>query len=141
MKDQDFLYDIKELEEAAKKLSLEYSIIEGETAQKFIQDTINLFKPFRVTGHLGIGSEKSIILSTEGNEFNFSEKYVLGTAYVFFEQNYYNKNQIFVLQEGKFFSQLLLECSQLEYFITDNSHSFLISVNWYAIEILKIPDK
>ncbi|MBB4808262.1 hypothetical protein HNP38_003604 [Chryseobacterium defluvii] len=137
MGNTDFLYRIKELEEAARKKSLEYSVIEGEKAKEFISTTLEKFKPFRAAGHLGIGSEESIILSIEENEFTFSEKYLSGPVYVFFEQDYYNKNQIFVLKEGAFFSKLLFECSQLEYFITNEKNDYLISVNWYAIEILK----
>ncbi|WP_048501947.1 hypothetical protein [Chryseobacterium sp. BLS98] len=134
--ENDFLYKIKELEAAAKKLLLEYSIIEGENAQKFILDTINKFKPIKVIGNLSIGSDISEKLPTDEYEFNFSEKYISGTVSIFFEQDYYNKNQIFVLKNGKLFSKLMQECYGMEYFLTNDINSYLISVNWYVIEIL-----
>jgi len=134
--ENDFLYKIKELEAAAKKLLLEYSIIEGETAQKFILGTFNKFKPIKVIGNLSIGSDISDKLSTDEYEFNFSEKYISGTVSVFFEQDYYNKNQIFILKNGKLFSKLMQECYGMEYFLTNDINSYLISVNWYVIEIL-----
>lgn len=40
------------------------------------------------------------------------------------------------LKEGKYFSKLIEECYGMEYFMTDEKNSFLISVNWYIIEIL-----
>jgi hypothetical protein len=90
-----------------------------------------------VTGHLSIGSELSEEMSTDEHEFTFSEKYLSGPVYVFFEQDYFNKNQIFVLKKGRLFSQLIQECYGMEYFMTDEKNSFLISVNWYIIEIVK----
>jgi len=137
MENMNFLYKIKELEEAAEKLFLEYSIVEGEMANEFIQATFNKFKPFKVTGHLSIGSEFSEEMSTDEHEFTFSEKYLSGPVYVFFEQDYYNKNQIFVLKEGRHFSKLMQECYGMKYFITDEEKKILISVNWYIIEIAR----
>ncbi|WP_295222077.1 hypothetical protein [uncultured Chryseobacterium sp.] len=137
MENTNFLYKIKELESAAKKLFLEYSIIEAERAGEFIQETINKFKVSKITGHLSIDSEISKKISTDEHEFTFSKEYLSDTAYVFFEQDYYNKNQIFILKEGTLFSELIQECYGMEYFITDEKKSFLISVNWYTIEIVR----
>lgn len=137
MENTNFLYKIKELESAAKKLFLEYSIIEAERAGEFIQETINKFKVSKITGHLSIDSEISKKISTDEHEFTFSKEYLSDTAYVFFEQDYYNKNQIFILKKGNLFSQLIQECYGMEYFITDEKKSFLISVNWYTIEIVR----
>jgi hypothetical protein len=136
MENQVFLYKIEELKAAAKKLFLMHSVIEGVIAERFIKNTFDKFEPFKITDHLSIGSEISEKLSTDEYEFVFSEKYLSGAIYVFFEQDYYNKNQIFVLKEGKYFSKLIEECYGMEYFITDEKNNFLISVNWYTIEIL-----
>ncbi|GAA4160719.1 hypothetical protein GCM10022217_25200 [Chryseobacterium ginsenosidimutans] len=138
MENTDFLYRIKELEAAAKKLFLEYSIIEGKMANEFIQNTFNKFNPFKVVGHLSIGSDISEKLSTDEYEFTFSEKYLSGAVYIFFEQDYYNKNQIFVLKEGKLLSKLIQECYAMEYFITNDKNNYFISVNWYVIELLGV---
>lgn len=124
MENTNFLYKIKELESAAKKLFLEYSIIEAERAGEFIQETINKFKVSKITGHLSIDSEISKKISTDEHEFTFSKEYLSDTAYVFFEQDYYNKNQIFILKEGTLFSELIQECYGMEYFITDEKRAF-----------------
>lgn len=137
MENANFLYKIKELEAAAKKLFLEYSIIEGDRASRFIQMTLNKFKVSKITGHLSIDSEVSKKISTDEHEFTFSKEYLSDAVYVFFEQDHYNKNQIFILKEGTLFSQLIQECYGMEYFITDEKNSFLISVNWYIIEIVR----
>ncbi|KMQ62812.1 hypothetical protein ACM40_06090 [Chryseobacterium sp. BLS98] len=97
---------------------------------------MNKFKPIKVIGNLSIGSDISEKLPTDEYEFNFSEKYISGTVSIFFEQDYYNKNQIFVLKNGKLFSKLMQECYGMEYFLTNDINSYLISVNWYVIEIL-----
>jgi hypothetical protein len=136
MENHVFLHKIEELKTVAKKLFLMHSVIEGEIAERFIKNTFDKFKPFKITDHLSIGSEVSKKLPTDEYEFVFSEKYLSGTVYIFFEQDYYNKNQIFVLKEGKYFSKLIEECYGMEYFITDEKNSFLISVNWYTIEIM-----
>lgn len=56
MESKSFLYKIEELKTVAKKMFLEYSIIEGATAEQFIKNTFNKFKPFKTTNHLSIGS-------------------------------------------------------------------------------------
>lgn len=137
MENTNFLYKIKELESAAKKLFLEHSIIAGERAGEFIQETLNKFKVSKKTGHLSIDNDVSKKISTDEYEFTFSKEYLSDAAYIFFEQNYYNKNQIFILKKGNLFSQLIQECYGMEYFITDEKKSFLISVNWYTIEIVR----
>lgn len=137
MENTNFLYKIKELESAAKKLLLEYSIIEGERAGEFIQMILNKFKVSKITGHLSIDSEVSRKISTDEYEFTFSKEYLSDAVYIFFEQDHYNKNQIFILKEGNLFSQLIQECYGMEYFITDEKKSFLISVNWCTIEIVR----
>lgn len=137
MENTNFLYKIKELESAAKKLFLEYSIIEGEKAGEFIQETLNKFKVSKITGHLSIDNDVSKKMSTDEHEFTFSKEYLSDAVYIFFEQDYHNKNQIFILKEGTLFSQLIQECYGMEYFITDEKKSFLISVNWYIIEIVR----
>lgn len=72
-------------------------------AEAFIKNTFDKFNPVKVTDRLSIGNANSKILPTDKYEFIFSEKYLTGSIYIFFEQDYYNKNQIFVLSEGKYF--------------------------------------
>ncbi|MCX8534711.1 hypothetical protein [Chryseobacterium luquanense] len=136
MENQDYLKKIEELKSVSKKKFLEHSVVEGKIAERFINNVYNKFKPFKITDHLSIGSDISKKMATDEFEFSFSEIYLSGSIYVFFEQDYYNKNQIFVLKEGKLFSKLIEECYGMEYFITNENNSFLISVNWYIIEML-----
>ena len=131
---------INELEKGANLLKLVYETLDIEASSAFINSVFEKFKPTKVSGHLSIGSDKSEKIKTEDNEFHFSLNLEDEPIYVFFEQDGINKSQVFILLNGKMFSSLLEECFGIEYFISNKTQDYLISVNWYVIEILKAQD-
>lgn len=129
---------IEELKRAAKVLNLEYTVVSGNDAHLFIKNTFEKFKPFKTTGHLSIGNDDTTTLITDDFEFSFSKGLPLLPTYAFFEQNHFDKDSIFILKEGKYWSKLIEECYGMEYFLTDVNKTYFISVNWYTIEILNL---
>jgi hypothetical protein len=107
----------------------------------FIKKTFEKFNPSRKTGHLLIGNDDlSLELPTDDFEFEFSKKLPLGATYVFFEQDSLS-NDVFILQKGNHWSQLIQECYGMEYFLTDTDNTYFVSVNWYSIEILDLEER
>ena len=127
---------IKELEHGAILLGLDHKILGQEIANSYITDVLNKFNPYKATGHLSVGSPVSKKLSTEEHEFSFSENLPDEPIYIFFEQDNTHKGQVFILNQAQMLGMLLKECFGMEYFISNKEQTYLISVNWYTIEIL-----
>lgn len=53
---------------------------------------------------------------------------------IFFEQNRINQHDVVVVENAREISTLIANSHGMEYFISDKAISYLISVNWYAIE-------
>lgn len=128
--------DIQELEDAARLLGFDYEILQGTSAEKLIGSVLQTFEPGFTQGHLLIGSKNSVRLKTDDHEFSFSEKLDDEPVLIFFQQYLPNTGIIFKLNKGRLFSKLLTECYAMEYFMTNEKAGYLISVNWYVIEIL-----
>lgn len=132
---------ILELENGAKLLDLDYEILDKHKGAKIITFIFEKFKPKKREGHLTIGSETSAKLITDNNEFSFSKDFKDEPIYIFFEQDKIHQGQVFVLQSGREFSNLLNECFGMEYFISNKECQYLISVNWYTIEICYLDER
>ncbi|MEL1242856.1 hypothetical protein AAEO56_01170 [Flavobacterium sp. DGU11] len=126
---------ITELEHGAKQLGLSYEILDTNEGAKIIDAILKKFQPNKTTGHLAIDSQRSIKFSTEENEFSFTKDFEEEPVYLFFEQDEIHKGWIFVLHNGRELCNLLEHCFGMEYFISNKQYQYLISVNWYTIEI------
>ncbi|KNB71980.1 hypothetical protein ADS79_16230 [Brevibacillus reuszeri] len=96
-------------------------------------EVLEKYKPWKTEGHLSIGEDANS-LSTDDYEFSFSLSMESVPAFIFFEQNYINKCDVVVVDDAKNITSLMENSHGMEYFISDESLSFLISVNWYSIE-------
>ncbi|TKU16739.1 hypothetical protein FDX03_13770 [Citrobacter sp. wls827] len=57
-------------------------------------------------------------------------------AFMFFEQNYINKDIVVLIHNARDISKLMENCHGMEYFISDKNGTYLIAVNWYSIEFI-----
>lgn len=124
------------MENAAKLLGFDYEILKDERAEKLIETVFEKFEPSFTQGHLLINSSDSVRLKTDNHEFSFSEQLDDEPVCIFFQQYPPTAGLIFKLTKGRLFSKLLEECYGMEYFVTNQHGDYLISVNWYVIEIL-----
>lgn len=123
----------KELISIAPTIDVKANLLSKEQAEKYISYVLNKYHPWKTTGHLSIGDNAGK-LSTEENEFTFSLSMKNEPAYIFFEQNTINKNDVVVIENAKNISKLMENSHGMEYFISDKNATYLIAVNWYSIE-------
>ncbi|MED1861822.1 hypothetical protein [Brevibacillus reuszeri] len=114
-------------------MSIKAAILPKEQGCKYILEVLEKYKPWKTEGHLSIGEDANS-LSTDDYEFSFSLSMESVPAFIFFEQNYINKCDVVVVDDAKNITSLMENSHGMEYFISDESLSFLISVNWYSIE-------
>lgn len=117
----------------AGMMSIKAAILPKEQGCKYILDVLEKYKPWKTEGHLSIGEDANS-LSTDDYEFSFSLSMESVPAFIFFEQNYINKCDVVVVDDAKNISSLMENSHGMEYFVSDESLSFLISVNWYSIQ-------
>ncbi|GED73123.1 hypothetical protein BRE01_68250 [Brevibacillus reuszeri] len=117
----------------AGMMSIKAAILPKEQGCKYILEVLEKYKPWKTEGHLSIGEDANS-LSTDDYEFSFSLSMESVPAFIFFEQNYINKCDVVVVDDAKNITSLMENSHGMEYFISDESLSFLISVNWYSIE-------
>ena len=55
-------------------------------------------------------------------------------AFIFFEQNQINRCDVVRVEDARNISSLMENSHGMEYFISDAGLTYLIAVNWYAIE-------
>ncbi|WP_227743375.1 hypothetical protein [Hafnia alvei] len=123
----------RELIDVAKNLDIEIELLSRDDSEKFIFFIFNKYNPQKKEGHLSINDD-TYKLSTEESEFTFSFSMKNEPAYIFFEQNFINKNNVLIIKEAKKISTLMKESHGMEYFISNKDGSYLIAVNWYCIE-------
>ena len=132
------LAEAEELITVGKKLNIKAELLADDEAESCIQRTLDLFMPFRTTGHLGIGHD-SFTLPIDKWEFSYMEYLSQESGYVFFSQKKRLSGRTVVridnLQE---LGKILEESFGMEYFLTNKNADFLIAVNWYVVEILGI---
>lgn len=124
----------QELEQTARTVGLEIDIMDTESSDKYIKRVIETFKPFRSTGHLSIGGT-AITLPLEGNEYSYSQHLNSEPAYVFFDQEGYDRGSVVMIKNAKLIGRLMENSFGMEYFVSNEKVNFLIAVNWYVIEV------
>ncbi len=124
---------LKELMCVGSKINVSSHSIIGDEANTYIESIFHKYKPERKIGHLMIGGD-SIAISAEKYDSVYSKELPPIKGYVFFEQNKFNKNNIFVIDDVSCLCDVMNEAYGMEYFVSDENLDFLIAVNWYVVE-------
>lgn len=123
----------KELLSVADNIGIDITLLTEEMAIEYIHFIFNKYKPWKREGHISIGESVSK-LSTEDNEVTFSLSMGNVPAFIFFEQDYINKNNVLMISDASKISLLMENSHGMEYFISNKIGLYLIAVNWYSIE-------
>jgi len=127
---------IQELINACTLLKKEYSIIQHAESTHYINSVISSYRPKKTAGHVAIQSEESDLFQTDLIEFEYSHFLDDEPVFLFFDQTGMEKNFVFKLNHGKNLCEILEECFGIEYFLSNEQKSYLISVNWYTLEVV-----
>lgn len=123
----------RELVRIGSNLGLDIVILDENDSKQYIKTVIDIFKPYKITGHLSIGNE-TLTIPLEGNEFSYSIYLKNEPAYIFFDQESRDRNTVVVVKDAKWIGYLMENSYGMEYFVSNKKMDFLISVNWYVIE-------
>lgn len=127
--------EAEELFTTGKKLDIKIELLTDSKAEKYINKSLNLFSPFKVTGHLGIG-HNSIDLPIDKWEFSYMEHLDKEGGYIFFDQmKSMYKHTVVKIEDIRLLGKILENSFGMEYFLTNEKTDFLIAVNWYVIEV------
>lgn len=74
--------EVDELLDIGRKLNIKIELLTDETAEKYINKVLDLFKPFKLTGHLGIGHD-SFHIPIDEWEFSYMEYLCQEAGYIF----------------------------------------------------------
>ncbi|TMV50634.1 hypothetical protein FE783_08035 [Paenibacillus mesophilus] len=124
----------QELTQTGRSLGVDIVILDENDSKQYIKRVIELFKPFKITGHLSIG-EGTLTIPLEGNEFSYSKYLKSEPAYIFFDQESRDRNTVVTVKDTKLIGNLMENSYGMEYFVSNEKSDFLIAVNWYAIEV------
>lgn len=127
--------EAEELLTIGKELDIKIELLTDSKAEKYIDRSLKLFNPFKVTGHLGIGHD-SFNLSIDKWEFSYMKHLDEESGYIFFDQksNLY-KHTVVKIENIRLLGEILEKSFGMEYFLTNEKTDFLIAVNWYVIEV------
>lgn len=130
-----------ELLTVGKNLGITIDLLTGEKAKICINNVLNLFTPFKIIGHVGIGSD-SLKLPIGKWEFSYMEYLNKEQGYIFFEQNNkLQKETVIKIEDLRTLGKILEKSFGMEYFLTNKKMDFLIAVNWYVIEVVGTAEK
>lgn len=123
----------QELINACRELGIDAEELIPQDAKHFINQVIEKFRPRKLSSHLSIG-DHAMRFPLDPYEFTYSGKLPKGPARIFFDQDNNNRNRVVELKEGRKLCEALENAYGMEYFVSNPSLDFLISVNWYVIE-------
>lgn len=124
----------QELIQVSADLGIDTVVLEENESRQYIKKVIDVYKPFKITGHLSIGENiKTIPLNDY--EYSFSTFLRSEPAYIFFDQESRDRNVVVVVKDANFIGRLMENSYGMEYFVSNEKMEFLISVNWYVIEV------
>ena len=124
----------QELLLTSSNLGIDIVILDEKESKQFIKRVIDIFRPFKITGHLSIG-EESLNIPLEENEYSYSNYLKSEPAYIFFDQESRDRNTVVVVKDAKLIGKLMENSYGMEYFVSNENLDFLVAVNWYVIEI------
>lgn len=122
-----------ELTQISSNIGIDIAILDENDSKQYIKRVIDIFKPFKITGHLSIGKE-TLTIPLEGNEFSYSKYLKSEPAYIFFDQESRDRNTVVVVKDANLIGNLMENSYGMEYFVSNKTSDFLIAVNWYVIE-------
>ncbi|GBG07211.1 hypothetical protein PAT3040_01759 [Paenibacillus agaridevorans] len=125
----------RELLKTGGNLGIDTILLSELESERYIKRVLGFFRPYKTTGHLSIGTEESRVLPLEQNEFTFSSHLKSEPAYIFFDQEGFDKNSVVVVNDAKLIGQLMENSFGMEYFVSNQKADFLIAVNWYVINV------
>ena len=137
----NLIREAEELMSLAKELGIGMRLLEQSDAERLTKTTLEVFTPFKISGHLGIG-KNSIELPIDRWEFSYMDYLPQEVGYIFFEQNSELKGKtVLEIENLKLLGKILIKTSGMEYFLTNQDMNFLIAVNWYVIEIAGVVEE
>ncbi|WP_336785880.1 hypothetical protein [Paenibacillus sp. MMO-177] len=125
----------RELTQTGINLGIDTILLNKIESEQYIKKVIEFFRPSKTTGHVSIGTDESLIIPLEENEFTFSVHLKSEPAFVFFDQEGLDKNTVIVINDAKLIGQLMENSYGMEYFVSNEKVDFLVSVNWYVINV------
>lgn len=125
----------KELLNSGMEVGVETIVLDLDKSLSIINEITEKFCPSNLTGHLSIGND-SLELPLKKYEFEYSEFLNEERGYIFFGQkNSYSAGEVVEIGNVKKVAELMYNSYGIEYFLTNINLDYLISVNWYVIEL------
>ncbi|WP_156957943.1 hypothetical protein [Paracidovorax oryzae] len=123
---------ISELLDACSILNVPAKIISAENFESKKNEIFKKYHPEQTVNHYSIGGD-SIVLPTEEYEFSLFENFPDINILLFFGSD--SKEDCLSIESLSSLSKIMENCYGMEYFVSDQDASFLISVNWYVINL------
>lgn len=124
----------QELTQISRDLGIDIVLLDGNESKQYMKRVLDIYKPFKITGHLSIG-EETLTIPLEENEYSYSKYLKSEPAYIFFDQESSDRSTVVVVKDAKLIGDLMANSFGMEYFVSNENSDFLIAVNWYVIEV------
>jgi hypothetical protein len=131
---QDKMKNSEEFINASNELEIEANLLPIDYAHEIISRCTQKYSIGKLSGHLAIHGD-TIQLPLEPIEFSYSKQLMKGKAFLFFDQENHNRNEVVQIENAQEICNVLENCFGMEYFVTNEDYSYLISVNWYTVEV------
>lgn len=122
----------EEIISACAELSIDAKLIDALSFGEMKRIIFEKFRPENTSNHYSIGGDSKSLV-TEDHEFSFSKYFPSIEGFIFFGEDG-NEDAVF-LKDISLLSSVMDGCYGMEYFISNEKATFLISVNWYVINL------
>ncbi|MFT6921983.1 MAG: hypothetical protein ACJA1C_000981 [Crocinitomicaceae bacterium] len=133
MTEEDNMKNSEEFINACSELNINCQLLSKTDSLTIISELKQRFNLKKISGHLAL-QDDSFKLPLEPNEFSFSTLLKKESAYIFFDQENINKEEVLKFENAQNLCSILENCFGMEYFLTNESLTYLIAVNWYVLE-------
>ncbi|MDA8447255.1 hypothetical protein [Paracidovorax valerianellae] len=113
-------------------LGIDAKAIDASSFEIVKQVIFAKFRPEKTSNHYSIGGDSDVLIA-EDHEFSFSNSFPSIEGFIFFGEDNY-EGAIF-LKDISLLSFVMNNCYGMEYFVSDENATFLVSVNWYVINL------
>ena len=124
----------EEIVNVSNELGIECVLLSEVEGKAIVSQVLEKFKPVKVTGHLSIERD-SISIPLEENEFSYPERLDNESAFIFFDQEGIDRKNVVYIADVKSICKIMNSSFGMEYFLSNKDTTYLVSVNWYTIEI------
>ncbi len=90
----------QELIQISSNLGIDIVVLGENESKQYIKKVIDIYKPFKITGHLSIG-ENAKTIPLDQNEYSYSTFLKSEPAYIFFDQESRDRNTVVVVKDAK----------------------------------------